>query len=118
MRLTALKIALIVIGLAFTATGYFAIHLLIHPPANGAYGDVMISSIYFTLGIFLLLAVPNPRAHRSLILFAGWSSFAHALTMGIQALRVPSIHRDLYASIFFVVIGAILLALAPRAHSA
>ena len=43
----------------------------------------MMMSLYLTLGIFLLLAVRNPSAHRSLISFAAWSSFAHATRSGI-----------------------------------
>jgi hypothetical protein len=32
--------------------------------------------LYVTLGVFLLLAVCNPLASRSLIAFTAWSSFA------------------------------------------
>src|SRR5258708_17701489 len=45
----------------------------------------MMLSLYVTLGIFLLLAVRNPSANRSLIGFTAWSSFAHAAVMGVQA---------------------------------
>jgi hypothetical protein len=38
----------------------------------------MMFSVYVTLGIFLLLAVRNPSASRSLIAFTAWSSLAHA----------------------------------------
>jgi succinate-acetate transporter protein len=38
----------------------------------------MLMSIYVTLGIFLLLAVRDPAANRSLIAFGGWASLAHA----------------------------------------
>jgi hypothetical protein len=34
-----------------------------------------------TLGVMLLMAVRNPSAHRSVIAFAAWSSFAHASVM-------------------------------------
>jgi len=34
----------------------------------------MMMSLYFTLGIFLLVAVRNPSVHRSLIAFAAWSA--------------------------------------------
>ena len=47
-------------------------------------------SLYFALGIFLLIAVRNPSAHRSLIAFAAWSSFAHAAVMSILGLEIPS----------------------------
>ena len=41
----------------------------------------MMMSLYATLGVFLLLASRNPSAHRSLIAFTAWSSFAHATVM-------------------------------------
>ena len=44
----------------------------------------MMSSVYVTLGIFLLLAVRNPSANRNLIAFTACSSFAHAALMGVQ----------------------------------
>ena len=34
----------------------------------------MLMSIYITLGIFLLLAVRDPAANRSLIAFGGWAN--------------------------------------------
>jgi hypothetical protein len=42
------------------------------------------------LGIFLLIAVRNPSAHRSLIAFATWSSFAHAVAMSALGLEIAS----------------------------
>jgi hypothetical protein len=47
----------------------------------------MMLSVYVTLGVFLLLAIRNPGANRSLIAFTAWSSFAHAVVMGTQAMR-------------------------------
>jgi succinate-acetate transporter protein len=47
----------------------------------------MIMSIYVTLGIFLLLAVRNPAANRSLIAFGGWANLAHAGVMAVQEYR-------------------------------
>ncbi len=38
----------------------------------------MMLSLYVTLGVFLLLAIRNPLANRSVIAFTAWSSFAHA----------------------------------------
>jgi hypothetical protein len=38
-------------------------------------------SIYFTLGIFLLLAVRGPAANRGLIAFGEWANLAHAGVM-------------------------------------
>jgi hypothetical protein len=47
----------------------------------------MMLSLYVTLGIFLLIAVRNPSANRSLIAFTAWSSFAHVAVMAAQAFR-------------------------------
>jgi hypothetical protein len=46
----------------------------------------MMMSLDATLGFFLLLAGRNPSAHRSLIGFAAWSSFAHATVMSLLAI--------------------------------
>lgn len=76
----------------------------------------MMMSLYLTLGIFLLLAVRNPSAHRSLIAFAAWSSFAHAVVMsGLAFQRRFASERAgfLGASAALVVIGVVLIALAP-----
>src|SRR5213594_3005284 len=47
----------------------------------------MMLSLYVTLGVFLLIAARNPSAHRSIIAFTAWSSFAHALVMGTMAFQ-------------------------------
>jgi hypothetical protein len=47
--------------------------------------EQMIAGVYATLGVFLLLAVREPLAHRSLIQFTIWSSIVHATIMAIQA---------------------------------
>lgn len=61
---------------------YPLIGSLLHP-ADSDTGDTMMLSLYVTLGVFLLVAVRNPSAHRSVIAFAAWSSFAHAVAMSI-----------------------------------
>jgi hypothetical protein len=72
----------------------------------------MMMSLYFTLGVFLLVAVRKPSAHRSLIAFAAWSSFAHAVVMSILGLHIPSEKTGfLIGSVVLVVIGVALLAL-------
>ena len=71
------------------------------------------------LGIFLLIAVRNPSAHRSLIAFAAWSSFAHAVVMSLLGLKIPEQRSGfLIGSGVLVVIGGALLALAPRKTTA
>jgi hypothetical protein len=102
-----------VVGLLFSAGIYPLIGSLLHP-AGSDMGDTMMLSLYVTLGIFLLIAVRNPSAHRSLIAFAAWSSFAHAVAMSILGLEIPNQRLGfLVGSAVLVVIGVALIALAP-----
>jgi len=83
-----LKLALRLFGLVF---------LLVYPmgmiwPSGwvwhggaGGYYLQMIAGIYAVLGIFLIIAANDPRAHRSLISFTIWSSIVHAVIMAVQA---------------------------------
>jgi len=112
-RERTLKIVLVLVGLLFTAGVYPLIGSLPHP-ADSDTGDTMMLSLYVALGIFLLVAVRNPAAHRSLIAFAAWSSFAHAVAMSILGLEIPSQRTGfLIGSAVLVVIGVTLIALAP-----
>jgi len=118
IRERALKIVLIIVGLFFTAAAYPAI-MGLHNPVDSDTGDTMQMAIYATLGIFLLIAARNPAAHRSLIAFAAWSSFAHAAVMGTLGFEMPSERTGfLIASAMLVVIGIVLIALAPRKQPA
>jgi hypothetical protein len=113
IRDRALKIILVLVGLFFTAAAYPAIGGL-HNPVNSDTGDTMQMAIYATLGIFLLIASRNPPAHRSLIAFAAWSSFAHAAVMGTLGFEIPELRTGfLIASGILVLIGIVLIALAP-----
>ena len=118
IRERALKIVLVLVGLLFCAASYPAIGGL-RDPANSDTGDTMQMAIYATLGIFLLIAARNPAAHRSLIAFAAWSSFAHAAVMGTLGFEMREA-RDgfLIASALLVIIGVVLIALAPRKQPA
>jgi hypothetical protein len=112
-RERALKIVLVSVGLLFSAGIYPLIGSLLHP-ADSDTGDTMMLSLYVALGIFLLIAVRNPSAHRSLIAFAAWSSFAHAVTMSILGLEIPPQRVGfLIGSGVLVIIGVALIALAP-----
>jgi hypothetical protein len=77
----------------------------------------MMFSVYVTLGIFLLLAVRDPSANRSLIAFTAWSSLVHAVVMGVQAYQGMVQRVELLGSAVLVVIGVALITLAPARHS-
>ena len=116
-RERTLKIVLVVVGLLFSAGIYPLIGSLLHP-AGSDMGDTMMLSLYVALGVFLLIAVRNPSAHRSLIAFAAWSSFAHAVAMSILGLEIPNQRVGfLVGSAVLVVIGIALIALAPAKPS-
>jgi hypothetical protein len=79
----------------------------------------MFLSIYVTLGVFLLLAARDPAAHRSVISFAAWSSFAHAAVMLIQAGSNVAGRPELFGmSAVLLAIGVSLVALSPAKRSA
>ena len=114
IRERALKVVLVLVGLLFTAGIYPIAMTLWHPGSPDNMGDMMMLSLYVTLGILLLVAVRNPPEHRSLIAFAAWSSFAHATVMSTLGFQ----HQDyrsgfLIGSAVLVVIGATLMVLAP-----
>jgi hypothetical protein len=107
-RELALKVVLAVVGLLFLASGYLLVLYIRQEPALA-----MMLSLYVTLGAFLLLAIRNPAAHRSLIAFTAWSSFAHAALMGFQAWRNMIQRGELVGVAILAVIGVLLIALAP-----
>ena len=113
LRDRALKVVLVLVGLLFSAAAYPAVSAIWSRDHSDT-GDSMMMGIYATLGVFLLLAVRNPSAHRSLIAFAAWSSFAHAAVMSLLGLQIPS-ERDgfLIGSAILAVIGVVLLSLFP-----
>jgi hypothetical protein len=116
-RERALKVVLVLVGLLFSAGVYPLVGSLLHP-ADSDTGDTMMLSLYVALGIFLLIAVRNPSAHRSLIAFAAWSSFAHAVAMSILGLEIASQRVGfLVGSAVLVVIGVVLIALPPARPS-
>jgi hypothetical protein len=112
-RERVLKVVLVVVGLFFSAAIYPAIGGL-RDPAHSDTGDTMMMGLYVTLGIFLLIAVRNPPAHRSLIAFAAWSSFAHAAVMSVLGFEMPNQRAGfLGGSAVLVIIGVTLIVLAP-----
>jgi succinate-acetate transporter protein len=111
-RERALKIMLVVVGLLFMAGVIPLTIFFSREPAVP-----MIMSIYVTLGIFLLLAVRNPAANRSLIAFAGWANLAHAAVMAAQEYRNVIERRELVGVVVFAILGVALIALAPARQS-
>lgn len=109
-RERALKVVLVLVGLLFSALLYPLTLFFSKEPALA-----MMLSLYVTLGIFLLLAARNPSAHRSLIAFTAWSSFAHAAVMGTQAFLKLIQRGELIGSAVLIIIGVALIALAPQA---
>ena len=81
-RERALKVVLVIVGSLFTAGVIPLAMFFSREPAVP-----MIMSIYVTLGVFLLLAVRDPAANRSLIALGGWANLAHAGVMAVQEFR-------------------------------
>ena len=108
LRERARQVVLLVVGLFFLA----GVYLMVRPPFHDETFQMMLS-LYVTLGVFLLLAVRNPSAHRSLIAFAAWSNLAHAGVMAVQVSRNLIPHGELLGSAVLAVIGVSLLLLAP-----
>ena len=114
LRQRALQTVLVLVGLLFSAAILPVIGGL-RDPAGSDTGDTMMMALYCTLGIFLLIAVRNPPAHRSLIAFAAWSSLAHAGVMSTLGFEIPSEKSGfLIGSAMLVVIGLFLIVLAPK----
>ena len=112
-----LRIALVVFGLIFLV-GVFPL-MMVWPAGwrwvpNQSEYEQMILGVYATLGIFLLLASRAPSRHRSLILFAAWSSLVHGGIMAIQALRDTAQMGHLMGDVpALALVGVVLLVLAP-----
>jgi Family of unknown function (DUF6632) len=120
IRERALKAGLVLVGLLFLAGVYPVAMDLWHANPSDT-GDDMMLSLYFVLGIFLLIAVRNPAANRSLIAFTAWSSFAHAVVVSALALQPKQASERagfLGGSAVLVVIGVVLIALGPMKRSA
>lgn len=117
-RMKYLKIALFVVGVIFA----FAIYPLtiLWPsgwswhPGQSEYLQ-MIIGIYFTLGVFLIMASRNPLAYLSLIWFTVWSSLVHGGIMAVQSFVYPNQIGHLSGDVPALLIVAIVLAyLIPR----
>lgn len=108
IRERVLKVILTLVGILFV--------VLIYPLVQMREDEAlqMMLSLYVTLGIFLLLAVRNPSAHRSLIAFTAWSSVAHAVVMAVQSLGDVSERAHLLVGgLILMIIAAALIVFAP-----
>ncbi len=115
LRERALKIVLVLVGLLCVGMIYPITESLWHAH-KASYTDDMMLSLYVALGVFLLMSVRNPSAHRSLIAYAGWANLAHAAVMAVMAFQtVGSDRRDYVTAVtMFGIIGVVLVALVPR----
>lgn len=118
-RERVLQVVLVIVGLTFVGLIYPLYSDLQHSnwlvSMNGNECEPMFLSFFIPLGVFLLLAVRKPAAHRSLIAFAAWWSLAHASVMLIETFEAwkHSVHRDFNDVIIAAVIGFVLLPLIP-----
>jgi hypothetical protein len=117
-RIKYLRVALILIGMTFIV-GVYPLMVLwpsgwIWHTGHSDY-QLMIVGIYFTLGVFLLLAVRQPLQHLSLIWFTVWSSFVHGSIMAIQSFEGPQNHGHLMGDVpALFIVAVVLAALTPR----
>ncbi len=113
-----LRIALVAFGGVFI---FGVLPLMMFWPAgwqwqpNQPEYEQMIVGVYATLGVFLVMASRKPTKHRSLILFAAWSSLVHSGIMGVQAIRDTAERGHLLGDVpVLALVGIILLILAPK----
>jgi hypothetical protein len=112
-REMTLKIVMAFVGVIFVALSYPMILFVRVEPSLS-----MMFSLYVTLGVFLLLAIRNPFANRSLIAFTAWSSLVHAVLMGTQTMENMVGRGELIGVGALLVIGIALIALAPAKQRA
>jgi hypothetical protein len=70
-------------------------------------------AIYAVLGVFLLLAIRNPSANRSLIAFTAWGNLAHASIMAVQSVQLGTERSELPPLGAAALICVVLLWLLP-----
>jgi hypothetical protein len=113
------RVLLLLIGLFYLGLLYPLLSDLWHSHwlvgMNGNDCEPMFLSFFVGLGVFLLLAVRNPPRHRSLIIFAAFSSLFHALVMAIETVEAFShgVRRDYTDVVVAAVFGAILIVAIP-----
>jgi len=122
-KFTALRVALVVVGLIFIF-GVYPLTIMWpsgwiwHGSGPSMYLQ-MILGVYATLGVFLLLASRSPLKNLSLIWFTAWSSAVHGGIMLEQAVAYPEHRGHLFGDVPALLLIAIVLAiLTPRAAKA
>src|SRR5258707_5569129 len=102
-RERALKVVLVIVGLLFLGSVYPLLRMQLGP------SEQMLDGVYATLGIFLLLALRNTSANRSLVAFTAWSSLIHAAIMAVQAFHNVIPPADLLRAVLSLVIVRVAL---------
>jgi hypothetical protein len=105
-----LQVLLVLVGSFFVA-GIYPLLTSLAQHQQSDYGDQMMLAVYFVLGVFLLLAVRTPTAHRSLIAFAGWGTLVHDAVMAVQASQLKQLRSELPPLIVVALLCVALIAL-------
>src|SRR5438093_5728340 len=116
-----LQVVLVVLGLGTVGANVYPLvtSFMAGLRPTGGTTAPMFYTILATLGVFLVLAARNPSAHRSLIAYAVWSSFAHTAVMALMAIQLPNKRGELLAGVAVTGLSAALLfVLAPRRETA
>src|SRR5438046_10361067 len=100
-RERALQVVLVVLGLLTIVANVYPLvtSFMAGLRPTGGTTAPMFYTILATLGVFLVLAARNPSAHRSLIAYAVWSSFAHTAVMALMATQLPTKRGELLAGV-------------------
>jgi uncharacterized protein DUF6632 len=117
------QVVLVIAGLMNLAVSYFLYTDLLHSrwlleQKNETHP--MFLSFFIPIGVSLLVAARRPSDYRSMIALAAWLHLSHGTVMAIQTVEawMHGVHRNFADVIFFLVIGATLLALLPAKRQA
>ncbi|HXE82014.1 MAG TPA: DUF6632 domain-containing protein [Gemmatimonadales bacterium] len=115
-RERALQVVLVVLGLGTAGANIYPLvtSFVAGLRPTGGTTAPMFYTILATLSIFLVLAARNPSAHRSLIAYAVWSSFAHTAVMALMAIQLPTKRGELLAGVAVTGLSALLLFVLAR----
>src|SRR5438067_7750062 len=110
-RERALQVVLVVLGLLTIVANIYPLvtSFMAGLRPTGGTTAPMFYTILATLGVFLVLAARNPSAHRSLIAYAVWSSFAHTAVMALMATQLPTKRGELLAGVAVTGLSALVL---------